>query len=266
MWAAAKLHRLRPRLTRGTCWPTLQPLPAWLRAGSSLRPSRSARPMRGLQQQQSGAVAVAGRKPSSSPSSSNARPVRLLQKQSEAQVLAGSRLSSSRAQLNRLLLLLQQQCGRQAPTGRSSRTRQLMRLLGWQAGLQGQAGSHPSGCMKMLPQQQSGAPSPAGSSWRSSATLLRWLLGRVVEGRVSAGSSPSSSEELMRRPQPGTPVQMQGPSVQLACSSSCQAQHRLSSRKATALLLVWDHMYTLELQCKPRRLCLSRKQSQREGG
>ena len=178
--AAAKLYHLRPKLTRATCWPTLQPLPAWPLPGSSLRPSSSATPMRGLLQQQSGALAVAGRIPSSSPSSSHACLMRLLQKRSEAQVLRGGRLSSSRAQLKRLLL--QQQCGKQAPTGSPSCTRQLMQLLGRQTGLQMQAGSHPSGCMKTPLQQQSGVLSSAGSSWRSSMMLLRWLLGQLVEG------------------------------------------------------------------------------------
>ena len=190
--------------------------------------------------------------------------MRVLQKRSEAQVLAGGRLSSSssRAQLKRLLV--QQQCGKQAPTGSSSRARRPMRLLGQQAGLQAQAGSHPRSRMKVLLQQQSGGLSPAGSSWRSSMMLLRWLLGRWVEGRVSAGSSPSSSEKLLGRQQPGTLVPMQGPSIQLACSSSCPAQHRLSGQKATAVLLVRDHMCTMELQCKPRRLCLSHEQRQQE--
>ena len=80
-----------------------------------------------------------------------------------------------------------------------------------------------------------------------------------------AGSSPSSSEKLLRRQQPGTLVLLQGPSTQLACSSSCPAKHRLSGWKATAVLFVQDHLYTLELQCKPRWLCLPRKQRQWEG-
>ncbi len=220
--------------------------------------------MRGLLQQQSGVLAVAGRNPSSRPSSSSsACPMRLLQRQSGVQVLAGSCLSSSRAQLERLLQ--QQQCGKQAPPGSSSSTRKLMRLLRRQAGLQVQAGSHFSSCMKMLQQQHSGGPAPAGSSWSSSMMLLRWLLGRLVEGWVSAGSSPSSSEELLRRRMPGTPALMQGPSTQLACSSRCQAQHRLSGQRATAMLPVQDPMCSLELQCKPRWLCLSREQRQQEG-
>ena len=82
---------------------------------------------------------------------------------------------------------------------------------------------------------------------------------------MSAGNSPSNSEGLMRCQQSGPLMLMQGPSIHMACSSSCQARHRLNSQKAKAVLLMRDHMYTLELSCKPRQLCLSCKQSQQEG-